>query len=421
MPNQMKKTCCLLLSLLAMNSFAQSTDTTYLKQLLQKHSDVFADVLNHPRHHEVQILFTQINRNKENVASFQSFSYRLDSEWYFYPASTVKLTTAIFALEKINELNIKGLTSDTPLRIDSAFDKQSSVYTDLSAINGLPSIAQYVRKILLTSDNDAQNRLYEFIGRAELNKKLKKHGAKHSRIVNRLAIGDKGIWSKHTNPITFFLNDTIVYQQAAQYDASDYPIALQNTVQGKGHMNEKDEVVYEPWSFEGLNVYTIEDQQMILRKLLFPESFPVSERFCLQERDYCLLYDYMSRYPHESNYPSYDTVEFWPTYSKLLFYGREKNAVLNPNIRIFNKYGDSYGYNIDNAYIVDFKNGVEFLLTVVVQANANEIYNDGIYEYETVTYPFLKNLGQILYQEELKRVKEVKPDLSKFDFRKRLK
>ncbi|MNM98582.1 hypothetical protein D3C81_1111160 [compost metagenome] len=126
----------------------------------------------------------------------------------------------------------------------------------------------------------------------------------------------------------------------------------------------------------------------------------------------------MSRYPFESDFPKYDTTEFWPTYSKLLFYGREKSAELNPNIRIFNKYGDSYGYNIDNAYIVDFEHGVEFLLAVVVQSNENGIYNDGIYEYETVTYPFLKNIGQLIYQEELKRTKKIKPDLSKFDFRK---
>jgi len=53
-----------------------------------------------------------------------------------------------------------------------------------------------------------------------------------------------------------------------------------------------------------------------------------------------------------------------------------------------------------------------------VQSNENGIYNDGRYEYETVTYPFLKNIGQVIYQEELKRVKKFKPDLSKFDFRK---
>jgi len=400
------------------DTYAQNIDTVYLEKLLQSRPDLFQQILNHPTRNEVQILYTQIDRDESNIPHFRSYSYRLNPNWYFYPASTVKLPTAILALEKINDLHINGLTKDTPLRIDSAFEKQTSVSVDESAVNGLPSIAQYVKKILLTSDNDAQNRLFEFIGRAELNAKLKKYGTKYSRIVNRLAIGDKGIWAKHTNPFTFYNGDHIIYQQKEQFDPKDYDIKLANTLQGKGYMNDKDELIHEPWSFEGLNVYALADQQLILKKLLFPEAFKSKDRFNLQKEDYTLLYDYMSRYPFESDFPKYDTTEFWPTYSKLLFYGREKSAKLNPNIRIFNKYGDSYGYNIDNAYIVDFEHGVEFLLAVVVQSNENGIYNDGIYEYETVTYPFLKNIGHLIYQEELKRTKKIKPDLSKFDFRK---
>lgn len=414
----MLKYLSLVFILLMSKTYAQKIDTIYLEKLLQSRPDLFQQILNHPTKNEVQILYTQIDRDQSNVPHFRSYSYRLNPNWYFYPASTVKLPTAILALEKINDLHIEGLTGDTPLRIDSAFEKQTKVSVDESAANGLPSIAQYVKKILLTSDNDAQNRLFEFIGRAELNAKLKKYGTKYSRIVNRLAIGDKGIWAKHTNPFTFYLDDHILYQQKAQFDPKDYNIKLANTLQGKGYMNDKDQLIHEPWSFEGLNVYALEDQQLILKKLLFPEAFKSKERFNLKKEDYNLLYDYMSRYPFESDFPKYDPIEFWPTYSKLLFYGREKDTVLNPNIRIFNKYGDSYGYNIDNAYIVDFEHGVEFLLAVVIQSNENGIYNDGIYEYETVTYPFLKNIGQLLYQEELKRTKKIKPDLSRFDFRK---
>ncbi|UIR56504.1 class A beta-lactamase-related serine hydrolase [Sphingobacterium sp. SRCM116780] len=416
--NTITKTLTLLFICIISHSYAQKMDTIYLEKLLQNHPDLFQNILNHPSKNEVQILYTQIDRDKNNTPHFRSYSYRLNPNWYFYPASTVKLPTAILALEKINELHIPGLTKDTPLRIDSAFEKQTTVTKDTSARNGLPSVAQYIKKILLTSDNDAQNRLFEFIGRAELNSKLKKYGTLNSRIVNRLAIGDKGIWAKHTNPITFYQDGKTIYQQPAQFDPNDYTIELKNTTQGKGYMNDKEEIIYEPWSFEGLNVFALEDQQLIMKKLLFPEVFESKQRFKLKKEDYAFIYDYMSRYPFESDYPKYDTAEFWPTYSKLLFYGRDKEATINPNIRVFNKYGDSYGYNIDNAYIVDFENGIEFLLAVVVQSNENGIYNDGIYEYETVTYPFLKNIGQVIYQEELKRVKKFKPDLSKFDFRK---
>jgi hypothetical protein len=78
--------------------------------------------------------------------------------------------------------------------------------------------------------------------------------------------------------------------------------------------------------------------------------------------------------------------------------------------------GDSYGYDIDNAYIVNFKNKVEFMLTAVIQSNEDGILNDNKYEYSTVCLPFMKNLGQVIYQYELKRVKKYLPDLTKFKF-----
>jgi len=125
----------------------------------------------------------------------------------------------------------------------------------------------------------------------------------------------------------------------------------------------------------------------------------------------------MSMLPQESDYPKYDGKEFWPSYSKMIYYGREKDAIIDPDIRIFNKYGDSYGYIIDNAYFVDFKNQVEFMLTAVVQSNEDGIYNDSKYEYDTVCYPFMKNLGRVIYSHELKREKRVLPNLQKFQFR----
>ncbi|MFD2287505.1 hypothetical protein GJU39_08030 [Pedobacter petrophilus] len=36
------------------------------------------------------------------------------------------------------------------------------------------------------------------------------------------------------------------------------------------------------------------------------------------------------------------------------------------------------------------------------------------YEYETVCYPFMKNLGKAIYEFELQRKKKNKPDSSRF-------
>jgi len=393
---------------------AQKTDTIFLKKLMESKPELFSSVLTHPNKNQIQILYTRVNRAAKNIPAFESYAYNLDPHHYFYPASTVKLAAVIFALEKVNQLKTTGLTAKSTMITDSAFKGQTKVTKDTSAKNGLPSIEHYIKKILLTSDNDAFNRLFEFIGRAEINSKLKKNGLNNSRILNRLAVGDAGETAQHTNPIKFFNGNKLVYAQPARYDPKEYELSLTNTVMGKGYLDSTDKLINKPFSLKDKNAFAINDQQKLMQKVIFPEAFLANERYNLTPDDYRLIYTYMSKYPTESDYPKYNPKEFWPTYAKMLYYGREQNIALDPNIRIFNKYGDSYGYIIDNSYFVDFKNGVEFFLTAVVQSNEDGIFNDNKYEYETVCYPFMKNLGRAIYEGELLRKRKQKPNLSKF-------
>lgn len=395
-------------------SAAQKPDTVFLEKLLQSRSDLFGGILKHPQKNQVQILYTQIDRDKHNVPHFKSFSYNLDDLHYFFPASTVKLPTVIFALEKLNELRIPGLSKSTAMVTGADFWKQTAVDRDSSSASGLPSLEHYIKKILLVSDNDAYNRLYEWIGRAEINRKLADHGLTTSRILNRYAVKDTEETSRHTNPVRFYNGTTLLYSQPGQFDPKDYPLKLTNTSMGRAYMDSSDRLVARPFNMENRNAFSLTDQQKVMKKLLFPEAFPASERFHLTADDYRLIYTYMSKLPTESDRPTYNPQEYWPLYAKFLFYGADKETVPRPDIRIFNKYGDSYGFIIDNAYFVDFENKVEFLLSAVVQSNEDGVYNDDRYEYKEVCYPFMKNLGQVIYQHELNRKKKRLPDLSAF-------
>src|SRR6201992_4128715 len=132
----MKYLAVILFSIMLMKAVAQPVDTVFLKNLLESHPELFNHILNHPTHNEVQILYTQIDRDENNVPHFASYSYRLNPNHYFYPASTVKLPTAIFTLEKLNELNIADLNEKSIMITDSAFAGQTKVTKDSTSKSG---------------------------------------------------------------------------------------------------------------------------------------------------------------------------------------------------------------------------------------------------------------------------------------------
>lgn len=391
---------------------AQQLDTELLPQLLSTKPEQFKEIVDHADKYRVQILYTQINRDKKNRPSFKSYGFRINTNEYFYPASTVKFPASVLALEKINRLNRAGLTKETTMLTGATYERHTPARSDSTAANGLPSVAHYIKKILMVSDNDAFNRLYEFIGQEALNESLHQKGYVNSRIFHRLQVGMNAEQNRRTNPITFVEGDQIRYQQAMVISEKNYASATPILI-GKGYM-KGDSLIKEPYSFTDRNFFPLQEQQEILKSVLFPEAVPAQQRFQLSESDYQFLYKYMSQMPTESTFPRYDSTTFFPTYGKFLLYGGQKDNVVNPNIRIFNKIGDAYGFLLDNAYIVDFSTGVEFMLTCVLLCNNDEIFNDDQYDYDTIGFPFMKNLGQLIYQYDSHRPRKFKADLRKF-------
>ena len=391
-------------------------DTNLIYQLLaRQESEVVDEVINHPSRYELQIMYTQIDRDSANNPLFTSHYYGIDSNVYFYPASTVKLPVALLALEKINELNIEGLNKYTSLRIDSAYDGQARVEYDSTAETGKPSVAQYVRKIFVVSDNDAYNRLYEFLGQDYINDKLTEKGYENFKIVHRLSVFNTVAQNQNTNPISFYDDARVIYQQDLISSARSYDLDIANTSRGVGYYRN-DTLINEPKDFSDNNTLSVRILQDILKSVVLPEAVPEAQRFNLTDEDYQFLYRYMSQLPRETTYPDYasDTTEaYYDSYSKFFLFGDSRDTIPS-NIRIFNKIGMAYGYLIDNAYVVDFENNVEFLLTAVIHVNENQIYNDNEYEYDEIGLPFFAQLGQAVWRYEQQREREYVPDLSKF-------
>jgi Beta-lactamase enzyme family len=386
-------------------------DQHFVENLMKRDQNKFQSILSNDSL-EVQIIYTQINRDSINRPSFRSFSYHTDSTNYFYPASTVKLPLVLLALEKLKYLNVNGLDKYTAMLHDSVYSGQLSVRDDTTSENGLPSIAHYAKKILVVSDNDAYNRLYEFMGQRATNEVLKQKGY-NVRFLHRLERPLSPDQNRHTEAVRFERNDSIVYKQDMLVN-SDSIKPNRKVMKGKAYMKQDTLLINEPFDFTYKNFYPLEEQQEILKAILFPKFVDPKRKFDFSEEDRKFVMQYMSQLPTEINSPPYkkDTA-MYDAYCKFLLYGEDKKPIPK-NIRIFNKVGDAYGYLIDNAYIVDFKNGVEFMISAVINTNKDGIYNDGKYEYKTIGFPFMKNLGQSVYKYELKRKRKYKPDLSEF-------
>jgi hypothetical protein len=385
--------------------------TVFLESLMQQHPQYFDAIVKSKDNLNVQIIYTQINRQSNGTPDLVNHYFNVDPDKYFYPASTVKLPIVLLALQKLNELKEKGIDLNSTMLTETAFSGQTAVYNDPTSIEGRPSVAHYIKKILLVSDNDAFNRLYEFLGQQYINTELIKKGYENVQILHRLNIFLTEAENRNTNPVKFYdEKGNLLYEQPGQNSRLKY-ISRKDSL-GIGYYSG-GKLKTGPMDFSKKNRLGLEDLHKIVVGIVFPERVKAKERFNISEADRLFVLQFMSMYPAESLYPPYvaDRETYWDTYCKFLLYGSEKTKP-DENIRIFNKVGDAYGHLIDAAYIVDYKNQVEFFLSAIIYCNSDGILNDDKYDYKTIGKPFLKNLGRVLYDYEVKRIKTTKPDLS---------
>lgn len=392
-------------------TFGQSDNP--LRAALKNLGDEWSKIASSPQH-KVQIIYTQIDRDEKNNPNFKTFEFQVDQNNYFYPASTVKLPAALFALQKLRRLNKPGLDRNTPMLTGKSEEWQTEAKADTSCRSGLPSVGNYVRKIFLVSDNDAYNRLYELLGPDEIKQEVDRLGLEGTRIFHRLAINRQAHYGLSSNPVLFRGQDNLlVHDEEAKKSVHSYnwptPISL-----GKAEIQSGDRIEG-PKDFSGLNAFPLAAQQELLRILVFPHAHPAKRRLDLSEEDRKFVLRAMSQFPAESAEPKYAPSNYPDSYVKyLMFAGR--TGRLPRNIRSFNKPGQAYGFLTDNAYIVDFEKRIEFFLSAIIYTNENGTFNDGLYEYGDIGLPFLRKLGKSVYYLEEKRKRANKPNLGKFVF-----
>ena len=356
--------------------------TAPLADALASQSPKIKMVMDSLEHYEVQIKFTQIDRNNTKEVVFTDYEFQVNANNYFYPASTVKLPIAVLALEKLNSLE--------------NLDMNSVFYIEGDTLE--TTFAKEISKIFAISDNEAYNRLFEFLGQDEINHKLTEKGIKNARISHRVSSPNAD--NITTKPLIIYINDSTIRVIDRIINKPIKPLNLQGIKKGIGFY-EEDILINKPFDFSLKNYYAIDAQHEVLKRIIFPESFEPSQQFNITETQRAFLLNTMHSLPRELGYTAN---EYYDSYVKFFMYG-DSHESIPENIKIYNKVGYAYGTLTDCAYIKDTQNNIEFLLTATILVNKNGIFNDDTYEFDSVGIPFLAQLGRELYQQELRRKK----------------
>ncbi|TXF89957.1 serine hydrolase [Neolewinella aurantiaca] len=387
-------------------ALAQPTENP-LAEIIARGKDTFGLWANNPDKYEIQVLYTEIDRKEDGRPVLKTHWWGSDSTQYFYPASTVKMPAAILALQWINERGIRGLNPQTLLFHGAgtapAAAPQTPATSDTTSASGYPSLEHYIRKIFLVSDNDAYNRIFELLGPTYMNHALQRAGIRGGRIQHRVGVGgfdaETHAW---LNPVRFVNGMETPYQIGERHDGYYDPLTnVKKQQRGAGYLAGNGEMINSPFDFSHKNYLSIRNLHDILVRVVLPETVPAGQRFNLKEHDHKLLLSAMGQRPRESNSPRYDKPD---NYVKFWIYGDEPETTRIPDgLRIYNKVGWAYGFLIDVAYITDTASGREFILAGTIHVNENKVFNDGMYEYETIGLPFFGELGRAVLAHERSR------------------
>ena len=380
--------------LILVSSFANGQQRISSEQellsILSGKDELVDDVLSNREQYRLQLVYTPVLSPEGRLGE----TLNLTTGDYFYPASTVKLPTALLALEKLKRL---GLSADHVLKLNSDVDCGSSTFVELSQRRDI-SFKEMISELLVVSDNNYYNSLYHFLSPAEINKRLMEKGYVDSKIYRAFTGCEV---SEHLTCNSYTINDSrgnsvyedsicvlpsIDFEQRYSFDAS--------LLIGKKHENKEGVIVDGPFDFNyNLEIPLTELHNMLMR-LVFPNQFPLSERWDIHETDRLFLLKLLGMYPRELKNPKYKNRERYPD----LIYKYLMIGEGNPKaIRTISKIGLSYGFTTETAFVIG-ADGKGYFLSVSMYTNANDVVNDGKYEYNELARPFLSRIGKILFE-----------------------
>lgn len=382
--------------LIFINSTLWAQASFSFEQLFEKNAGSFDSIIDRKKEYRVQIAYTQIDQTSNGEPIKKTYTFDTD-KYYYYAASVVKFPAAVFCLEKFNRLSKYGIS------LFDSFDINNTACASLTNENlwknkSPQNFSFLLKNLLVISDNNAFNPIYDFVTPIEFAQRFEELNFKHAVICRRFAKCDMTANSK-VNAISFFdaFCNVKMEQLAMNFDfVNSYSGRLSPHV-GRAYLAEKLEK--RPFDFSDYNYVSLSDLHRLMQWVIFEDSAQLK----LRSSDFSFLKNTLSEYPRSLGLKDFDETKMPDSYMKYFWRADSNQTVIPPRFHLYNKVGQAYGFLTDCMYFKDDENGVEFFLTASIYVNKNETLNDGKYEYSSIGFPFLENIFAAIYNWEVER------------------
>jgi hypothetical protein len=344
-------------------------------------------------------VYTQVDHSKS--APQFSTSY-FGTHQYYYPASLVKFPIALMALSEFRKDDIS--LDDIPV-FGSDVSCRNNKFISLSQSKSI-HYRQMIREMMALSDNNFYSAFYHILNPETINKLLDLNGYSGTNIYKAFTGCERADQLK-TNSYTVYNSKGKLQVLSGMTDLDTNEMLknysfTESRLFGSKHEDENGDIVPGPYDMNYSLELPLPEVNDMLIHLMYPEVG--DPKFILRNADREFLIESMQKYPREV-VPSYPARRYWKKDNDLKYaiIGEEG---ISHKTKTTSKLGLSYGFTSEIAHVKNEEDGVEFFMSVSLYTNANDIVNDGQYEYTEVARPFVARLSKLLYAYELEKSKK---------------
>lgn len=329
--------------------------------------------------HAVQLRWVRIAHDVDGVRRYVINDYGLQPRRWFPAASVSKLPMALLMAEAIQAA---GGDADSVLQLDAP--PISGEWGDEPLAD---TFARGIDRTFAVSDNRPFNRWYELMGGDRIHQRLAGLGYPQVRLVSRLGSSDVEA-NRQSGGGVVAGADGRVLQRFASARAQQRSFPYGRVLAGEGWQNDDGSVTPGPHDFSHANFLPLADSLRMLQAFVSPESVPPAQRWRIGDALRARLLHALALRPRESTSPVYPENDYPDGYARWFFVG-DGSARYPDGLSVFGKSGMAYGSLSEIAYVVDRDSGVECMLAASILVNADGIFNDDRYEYDTIGIPYM--------------------------------